>query len=106
MPRRQRRLHSPIGSRRWVTTLAALTGTTALSIDMSLPAQPTLAREFAVAPETAQLSLGLYLAGFALGRRRVLIAGLAVFTGAGVACAAAPSTSRSVDARATSAAFA
>ena len=103
MPRRQRRLHSPIGSRRWVTTLAALTGTTALSIDMSLPAQPTLAREFAVAPETAQLSLGLYLAGFALGqlvvgslsdalgRRRVLIAGLAVFTGAGVACAAAPS---------------
>jgi MFS transporter, DHA1 family, multidrug resistance protein len=83
--------------------LAALTGTTALSIDMSLPAQPTLAREFAVGPEVAQLTLGLYLAGFAfgqlvvgslsdaLGRRRVLLAGLAVFTAAGVACAVAPS---------------
>jgi DHA1 family bicyclomycin/chloramphenicol resistance-like MFS transporter len=100
--RRWHRLRSPIGSRRWVATLAALTGTTALSIDMSLPAQPTLARELAVAPEVAQLTLGLYLAGFALGqlvvgslsdalgRRRVLLAGLAVFVAAGVACAAAP----------------
>jgi MFS transporter, DHA1 family, multidrug resistance protein len=92
-----------IGSRRWIATLSAMTAVTALSIDMSLPAQPTLAREFAVDPEVAQLTLGLYLAGFALGqlvvgslsdalgRRRVLIAGLAVFTLAGVACAAAPS---------------
>lgn len=99
----RRRWQSRIGSRRWVATLAALTGTTALSIDMSLPAQPTLARELAVSPEVAQLTLGLYLAGFALGqlvvgslsdalgRRRVLLAGLAVFTLAGVACAAAPS---------------
>jgi DHA1 family bicyclomycin/chloramphenicol resistance-like MFS transporter len=100
---RRPRLASPIGSRRWVATLAALTGTTALSIDMSLPAQPTLARDFAVAPEVAQFTLGLYLAGYAvgqlvvgslsdaIGRRRALFAGLAVFTVAGVACAAAPS---------------
>jgi DHA1 family bicyclomycin/chloramphenicol resistance-like MFS transporter len=84
-------------------SLAALTGTTALSIDMSLPAQPTLVREFGVPPEIAQLTLGLFLAGFAagqlvfgflsdaLGRRRVLLAGLAVYTLAGIACAAAPS---------------
>ncbi len=89
----------PIGSKRWIVALAALTGTTALSIDMSLPAQPTLARIFAVPPETAQLVLSTFLLGFAfaqlvagpvsdaLGRRRVLLAGLALFTLAGAACA-------------------
>ncbi len=97
------RLRARIGSRRWVISLAALTGTTALSIDMSLPAQPTLVRELSVTPEVAQLTLGLFLAGYAigqlvfgflsdaLGRRRVLLAGLAVFTIAGVACATASS---------------
>jgi DHA1 family bicyclomycin/chloramphenicol resistance-like MFS transporter len=70
---------------------------------MCLPAQPTLARELAVPPEIAQLTLGLFLAGFAvgqlvvgflsdaLGRRGVLLAGLAVFTIAGVACASTSS---------------
>lgn len=89
----------PVGSKRWIVALAALTGTTALSIDMSLPAQPTLARIFAVPPDTAQLVLATFLVGFAfaqlvigplsdaLGRRRVLIAGLALFTVAGAACA-------------------
>jgi DHA1 family bicyclomycin/chloramphenicol resistance-like MFS transporter len=97
------RRHAPIGSRRWILSLAALTGTTALSIDMSLPAQPTFASEFSITPDVAQLTLGLFLAGFALGqlvtgflsdalgRRPVLLAGLAVFTAAGVACASAPS---------------
>ena len=97
------RLHARIGSRRWVLSLAALTGTTALSIDMSLPAQPALVRELSVTPEVAQLTLGLFLAGFALGqlvfgflsdalgRRRVLLAGLAGFTLAGVACASTSS---------------
>jgi len=86
-----------------VLSLAALTGTTALSIDMSLPAQPTMRLDFDVTPEVAQLTLGLFLIGFAvgqliagflsdaLGRRRVLLAGLAVFTLAGIACAVAPS---------------
>lgn len=96
-------LRAQIGSRRWVMALAALTGTTALSIDMSLPAQPTLVREFGVTPEIAQLTLGIFLVAYAigqlvvgplsdaLGRRRVLLAGLAVFTAGGVVCAAAPS---------------
>ncbi|MDB4971279.1 MAG: bcr 1 [Myxococcales bacterium] len=90
-----------IGSRRWVVSLAALTAITALSIDMSLPAQPTLERAFAVTPEKIQLTLSLFLVGFALGqlatgylsdargRRTVLIAALATYTLAGVACALA-----------------
>lgn len=92
-----------IGSRRWIATLAAMTAVTALSIDMSLPAQPALARVFDVDESTAQLTLSLFLIGFAgaqlvtgylsdvLGRRRVMLAGLVLFALAGVACAASPS---------------
>lgn len=83
--------------------LAALTALTALSIDMSLPAIPEFQRIFGVAPASAQLTLSLFLAGFAfgqlgcgplsdrLGRRPVLLAGLGLFSLAGLACAAAPS---------------
>ena len=107
-----RRFHARIGSPRWVLSLAALTGTTALSIDMSLPAQPTLARELGVSSDVAQLTLGVFLAGFALGqlvvgflsdalgRRRVILAGLAVFTLAGLACAATSSIGLLLAARA------
>ena len=92
-------LAARVGSTRWVASLAAITGVTALSIDMSLPAQPTLARDLGVGPDTAQLTLSLFLAAYALGqlafgyasdalgRRRVLLAGLALFTVSGVACA-------------------
>jgi DHA1 family bicyclomycin/chloramphenicol resistance-like MFS transporter len=88
-----------VGSRRWIVSLAALTATTALSIDMSLPAQPVLARVFAVDAGVAQLTLSLFLVGFACGqlvvgylsdvrgRRPVLLAGLGLFTVAGAACA-------------------
>lgn len=91
-----------IGSRRWIATLAAMTAVTALSIDMSLPAQPTIADAFDVPGSTAQLTLSLFLVGFAgaqlvtgylsdaLGRRRVLLAGLALFAVTGVLCSLAP----------------
>jgi MFS transporter, DHA1 family, multidrug resistance protein len=94
---------SPIGSRRWIATLSAMTAVTALSIDMSLPAQPTLATVFDVPSETAQLTLSVFLIAFAvaqlvtgslsdaLGRRPVLLAGLALFAVSGVACALSPS---------------
>ncbi|HEU0030595.1 MAG TPA: multidrug effflux MFS transporter [Kofleriaceae bacterium] len=97
------RFSTPVGSGRWIVTLAALTAVVALSIDMSLPAQPTLARTFGVSSETAQLTLSLFLIGFAAmqifvgylsdawGRRRVLLGGLAAFTVAGIACAVSPS---------------
>ncbi|HKU43482.1 MAG TPA: multidrug effflux MFS transporter [Polyangiales bacterium] len=96
---RPSRFQSRGGSPAWVLSLAALTGVTALSIDMSLPAQPAIARELGVASGTAQLTLSLFLIGFAcsqivfgtlsdaIGRRPILLAGLAVFTLAGAACA-------------------
>src|SRR5262245_15594321 len=92
-----------VGSRRWIITLAALTATIALSVDMSLPAQPTLARQFDVSSQDAQLTLSMFLLGYAIaqlvvgylsdawGRRRVLLGGLVVYTFAGIACAASPS---------------
>lgn len=91
-----------VGSSRWVFMLASLTAMIALSIDISLPAQPVLARTFGVADETAQLTLSMFMLGFAAaqlvvgylsdawGRRRVLLGGLVLFTLAGVACAFAP----------------
>jgi len=97
------RAPSRIGSARWIATLAAMTAVTALSIDMSLPAQPTLAATFGVSSATAQLTLSIFLIGFAcaqlvtgylsdaFGRRRVILGGLALFTVSGVACALSPS---------------
>ena len=94
---------TPVGSPRWILTLASLTGMIALSIDMSLPAQPTLARAFGVEAEVAALTLSLFMLGFsvaqifvgylsdAIGRMPVLTAGLLVYVLAGVACAASPS---------------
>jgi MFS transporter, DHA1 family, multidrug resistance protein len=94
---------SRIGSARWIATLAAMTAITALSIDMSLPAQPTLAATFHVSSATAQLTLSVFLIGFAcaqlitgylsdaFGRRSVMLGGLALFTVSGIACALSPS---------------
>ncbi|HEX6909773.1 MAG TPA: MFS transporter, partial [Longimicrobium sp.] len=74
-----------------VPMLAALTGLTALSIDMSLPAMPQLQRSFGAGVGAVQLTLSLFLVGFAagqlvcgvvadrVGRRPVLLGGLALF---------------------------
>jgi MFS transporter, DHA1 family, multidrug resistance protein len=83
--------------------LAALTALTSLSIDMSLPAMPQLQQTFHVGVSSAQLTLSIFLLGFALGqiicgpvsdrrgRRPVLLAGLGLFALAGLACAASVS---------------
>ncbi|HEY0171578.1 MAG TPA: multidrug effflux MFS transporter [Pyrinomonadaceae bacterium] len=83
--------------------LAALTGLTSLSIDMSLPAMPQLQQTFNAGISAVQLTLSIFLAGFALGqiicgplsdrwgRRPVLLAGLALFTLAGFVCAGSDS---------------
>ena len=83
-------------------TLSGLNALAALSIDMSLPAQPTLATAFHVSAETAALNLSLFMLAFAfaqvfvgylsdaIGRRPVMVAGLVVFTVAAVACSLSP----------------
>jgi DHA1 family bicyclomycin/chloramphenicol resistance-like MFS transporter len=95
--------HPPRSPRPSVPMLAALTGLTALSIDMSLPAMPQLQRSFGAGVGAVQLTLSLFLVGFAagqlvcgvvadrIGRRPVLLGGLALFALAGLACAASPS---------------
>ena len=82
--------------------LTAIVGVGALSIDMFLPSLPTIAATFATDAATAQLTLTVFLAALAvsqllwgplsdrLGRRRVLLAGLSVYTLAGAACAFVP----------------
>lgn len=97
----------------WMLTflLAALTGLTALSIDMSLPAMPQLQETFQAGVSAVQLTLSIFLTGYALGqvvcgplsdrwgRRPVLLAGLALFTLAGLVCAGSTSLAMLVAAR-------
>jgi MFS transporter, DHA1 family, multidrug resistance protein len=97
----------PSSQRLWPTPptwiLAALAGMTALSIDMSLPAMPQLRRTFGADVANVQLTLSLFLLGYAIGqlvcgtlsdrigRRPVLIGGLILFALSGFACALSPS---------------
>jgi DHA1 family bicyclomycin/chloramphenicol resistance-like MFS transporter len=82
--------------------LTAVVGVGALSIDMLLPSLPAMTAAFGSDAATAQLTVTLFLGGFAaaqlifgplsdrFGRRRVLIGGLGLYAAAGLACAAAP----------------
>lgn len=86
-------------SRLFIVLLATLTMISSLAIDMSLPALPTLSEAFRASPEEVQLTLSLFLVGYAgmqlfygpfsdrFGRRPVLLFGLALYTVAGFACA-------------------
>ncbi|MGB6162394.1 MAG: multidrug effflux MFS transporter [Pseudonocardiaceae bacterium] len=74
-----------------------------MSIDLYVPAFPGLARYFGVGQASVQLTLTTFLVGFtlgqllagpcsdAMGRRRPLLIGLAVYVMASVGCALAPS---------------
>jgi DHA1 family bicyclomycin/chloramphenicol resistance-like MFS transporter len=73
------------------------------AMDAYLPGLPELARDFGVSPSAAQVTVTTYLLGLALGqllsgplsdvhgRRRPLVAGMAVFTVTTLACSVAPS---------------
>lgn len=86
-------------SKAYTVLLGALTGVTALSIDMSLPALPALQHDFHARAAAVQLTLSLFLIGYTagqlvcgtmsdrLGRRPVLLGGLFVYTLAGIGCA-------------------
>lgn len=86
-----------------VITLAALTALGPLATDMYLPAMPAMAEALDTGPDQIQLTLSLYMAGFAVaqlfcgpvsdrfGRRPVMIAGFSLFLLASLLCAFAPS---------------
>jgi MFS transporter, DHA1 family, multidrug resistance protein len=91
------------GGLRLIVILGALTAFGPLSIDMYLPALPSLAREFGVSASQTQATLSACLLGLALGqtiagpisdmlgRRRPLLIGLAAYALASLLCAFAPS---------------
>lgn len=74
-----------------ILLLAGLTAIAPLAIDAYLPAMPLMAAEFAVSIHAIELSLSLFLAGFAIGqltggplsdhfgRRRIIFIGLTLF---------------------------
>jgi DHA1 family bicyclomycin/chloramphenicol resistance-like MFS transporter len=82
--------------------VVAITACGTLGMHLIIPALPDTARALHVSPGAIQLTITLYLIGLAtgqllygpisdrFGRRPVLLAGLALFTFAGIATAAAP----------------
>lgn len=94
---------SALGRLRMAAILGTLTAIAPLSIDMYLPALPTMAHELHATTSDAQLSLTACLLGLAIGqlfagplsdargRKRPLLLGLALYAVVSFACALAPS---------------
>ena len=82
-----------------VVLLSCLSAMAPFSIDMYLPALPTIAEDFGVSSQRIQLTLSVFLVGFAcgqlfygvlsdrLGRRPLLLAGISLYLVASVCCA-------------------
>jgi DHA1 family bicyclomycin/chloramphenicol resistance-like MFS transporter len=91
--------------------LTALVALGPISTDMYLPALPTLGRAFAADPAQVQLTLSMFLAGFAcaqlvygplsdrFGRRWVIFGGLCLYLVATAACALAQTIDQLIAAR-------
>ena len=85
--------------KRFVIVLGSLTGLAALTIDMSLPAIPSMSRALGVDTATGMQIVGFFMAGLAIGqlpaglasdrfgRMPVLYAGMLLFMLAGLGCA-------------------
>lgn len=86
----------------YIIILGALTAIGAMSIDMFLPGLPEVQRDFSASASSAQLTLGLFMVGLALGnlfvgplsdtygRRRPLTIAMLVFTVASLGIVFAP----------------
>lgn len=102
-------MHAPVVSPNRVPTrgeillLGTLTAFGALTIDLYLPTLPSIARSFAVAPATVQLTFSAFFIGMAIGqlfygplsdrigRRPAILIGCVVYVAASLACTLAPS---------------
>ncbi len=94
---------SPVPSPRFIAALGLLIAISALSIDIVLPAIPSLAAALGTGERLSQYVVTSYLAGFAvaqvpigllsdrLGRRPVMLGALVLFVAAGAGAALAPS---------------
>lgn len=83
--------------------LGAQSMVSSLAVDMSLPALPAIAAAFGTSAAHAQLTIGIYLIGYAtgqlfygplsdrFGRRPILLIGMTVYALSGFLCAFAPS---------------
>lgn len=99
------------GSAALILVLALLTSMGPLATDMYLPSLPAIASAFATDAGEVQLTLSVFLVGFALGqivygpvadhygRKPVLLAGLILFVAASFACLAATSIATLIAAR-------
>lgn len=88
--------------RRFIVILGCLTGITALSIDMSLPAIPEMALGLSSSLSSGQLIIGVFIAGITIGqipagllsdrvgRIPILLSGIAIFIVAGIITSIAP----------------
>jgi DHA1 family bicyclomycin/chloramphenicol resistance-like MFS transporter len=101
----------PAREGRFVLLLGALVAFGPLAIDLYLPALPAIASGLAATPEAVQLSITVFLAGFALGmlfygpvsdrygRRTVMLSGIALFALASLACMLATGVEQLIAAR-------
>jgi len=101
----------PAREGRFILLLGALVAFGPLAIDLYLPALPAIAQGLATTPEAVQLSITVFLAGFALGmlfygpisdrygRRTVMLNGIALFVVASLACMLATGVEQLIAAR-------
>lgn len=96
----------------FIALLGLLVGLAPLAIDMYLPSLPSIARDLATSPSAVQMTVSVYLFFYAvpqlffgplsdaLGRRPIILFGLALYIGGSLLCALAPNVELLLVARA------